>query len=96
MSINDVSGRSYSPKLAHSMVSSAHIVNTPARLCRFWVLIAFKDEVLGLVLSAPEVPDDTAIVTGPLSAVASAAFTAAGALSVLNSFGVNLEPVCTT
>jgi hypothetical protein len=59
------------------------------------VLIAFKDEVLGLVLSAPEVPDDTAIVTGPLSAVASAAFTAAGVLSVLNSFGVNLEPVRT-
>ncbi len=57
------------------------------------MLIAFKDEVLGLVLSAPEVPDDTAIVTGPLSAVASAAFTAAGVLSVLNSFGVNLEPV---
>ena len=72
---------------------SAQSTYRPTRLCRFWVLIAFKDEVLGLVLSAPEVPDDTAIVTGPLSAVASAAFTAAGVLSVLNSFGVNLEPV---
>jgi hypothetical protein len=63
--------------------------------CRFWVLIAFKDEVLGLILSAPEVSDDTAIVTGPLSAIASAALTVAGSLSVLNSFGVNLEPVRT-
>lgn len=57
------------------------------------MLIAFKDEVLQLILSAPEVSDDTAIVTGPLSAIASAALTVAGSLSVLNSFGVNLEPV---
>lgn len=62
-------------------------------VCRFWVLITWKDEVLQLILSAPEVADDTAIVTGPLSAIATAALTVAGALSVLNSFGVNLEPV---
>lgn len=49
--------------------------------------------MLRLILSAPEVSDDTAIVTGPLSAIATAALTVAGALSVLNSFGVNLEPV---
>lgn len=60
---------------------------------RFWVLIAWKDEVLKLVLSSPEVADDTAIITGPLSAILTAAFGVAGALSVISSFGINLEPV---
>jgi len=64
-----------------------------ARSFRFWVLIAWKDEVLKLVLSSPEVADDTAIITGPLSAIASAALAIAGALSVVGSFGISLEPV---
>lgn len=57
------------------------------------MLIAWKDEVLKLVLSSPEVADDTAIITGPLSAIASAALAIAGALSVVGSFGISLEPV---
>ena len=60
---------------------------------RFWVLIRWKAEVLQLVASSPDTPEDVVIITGPLSALVSVGLALAGGLSIADSFGVNLEPV---
>lgn len=81
-----------------SMLASAH------RRCsgagsggprRFWVLIRWKAEVLQLVASSPDTPEDVVIITGPLSSLVSVGLALAGGLSIADSFGVNLEPVST-
>lgn len=59
----------------------------------FWVAIAWKDEVVKKIQGSPDTPDDVAIITRPLSTIASAGLGLAGSLSVAESFNINLAPV---
>ncbi len=59
------------------------------------MLIRWKAEVLQLVASSPDTPEDVVIITGPLSSLVSVGLALAGGLSIADSFGVNLEPVST-